>query len=1331
MKNQLSFFLLMVLSLSLFAWCEPSFGADFQVATGGSHSLALKDDGTIWAWGGNGSGELGDGTNLSKSVPVQIGSDSNWIQVAAGYSSFAIKSDGSLWGWGVGILSPVQIGADYNWQSIAAGSSHVLALKTDKTLWGWGVNTSGQLGDGTTVSKTNPVRIGMAADWQQVTAGSGFSLGLKEDGSLWAWGNNSSGQHGDGTTTGKLVPTRIGSSFDWRQVSAGGDHVAATKQNGSLWTWGANGSGQIGDRTIITRKVPLQIGTTSNWRFAIAGAQRTVAIKIDGSVWSWGLLQALDGTNGRRLEPAQVQNLSRAVAADAGSHILVANENGVVSGWGSNSYGQLGVGYTPSNSPSAQIVGLTSVRSVSLQNHILAVRDDGTVWSWGANQDGQLGDYTTTSRYSLRQIDLERIDAVATGSHHSLAFQRYGSVWAWGDNSAGQLGDGTTTDRSDPTTEVSGLSGIVAISASEAYSLALDRFGSVWRWGFMNTDSFYPLRVTELSDDSTPGPLSGVVAISAGKEHALALKADGSIFAWGDNSYCQLGWGGWPDACSDESRARRVFNIPSGTKAISAGGMISAALSNDGSVYIWGDIFPGTLVDGKIYWKDEPVKIPGLSDVVAISAGDHNLFALKADGTYWEWRYAGGFVEGTALEQGLQQVSSFTGVRAIVRGPANVFAVTTEGRLWGEGNNSEGQLGYHSEWMLLPALINLKTTNNFYNIHINATPGGGIWPLEDQLVAEGETVNFKLAPDIGYYLSSISGCDGTFIYDTYKTATVTADCNIEAVFSPFPEKVQLSLSVDGPGYVHGETYYLGEDILIDCTNEESGQIISCSENFFAGTTLNLRDVDYFMEGYVLAAWEGCDIVNGDGSCTITLNGARQVTAKFRPDYDYDQIADIADNCPLVYNPDQSNIDADSAGDLCDICPGVFPDTCNSEETASEVIGFFGGTIANDKVELVIPQGTVMPDTSFSITSTGSGYELVTEQGLCPVIYSVKLGPEGIEFAYAVTLTFSWTDNDYPGVVDGTSLEEGQLSILKKDSNGEETILSEICDNDLRCNKDLNTFSVDLYSFSDAFLVGPVNRAPDVTVISTPLLPLAIGNEVKISAAFVDEDSPDNHIAEINWGDCEGPCAEPGNVVESSDGTGVINGSHLYTHAGVYVVTLSVTDSRGATGTAEHRYVVVYDPSAGFVTGGGWIDSPGGAYAADKSLSGKANFGFVSRYQKGSSTPTGRTEFQFHAGGFDFRSETYEWLVIAGAKASYKGAGTIKGVDGTFKFLLTAIDAEQNKTDFPIDRFRIKVWSEDEAGSETVVYDNGLPDPDDDEVEGTPQEIAGGSVVIHK
>ena len=155
-------------------------------------------------------------------------------------------------------------------------------------------------------------------------------------------------------------------------------------------------------------------------------------------------------------------------------------------------------------------------------------------------------------------------------------------------------------------------------------------------------------------------------------------------------------------------------------------------------------------------------------------------------------------------------------------------------------------------------------------------------------------------------------------------------------------------------------------------------------------------------------------------------------------------------------------------------------------------------------------------------------------------------------------------------------------------------------------------------------------------------------------------------------------------------------------------------------------MVVYDPSAGFVTGGGWIDSPEGAYAVDPSLTGKANFGFVAKYQQGAQTPTGQSEFRFKAGNLNFHSTSYEWLVIAGAKAKYKGEGTING-SGSYKFMLTAIDADINPNDaFDIDRFRIKIWEESD-GEEVVIYDNALGDDSDDAT----TEIGGGSIKIHE
>jgi hypothetical protein len=164
--------------------------------------------------------------------------------------------------------------------------------------------------------------------------------------------------------------------------------------------------------------------------------------------------------------------------------------------------------------------------------------------------------------------------------------------------------------------------------------------------------------------------------------------------------------------------------------------------------------------------------------------------------------------------------------------------------------------------------------------------------------------------------------------------------------------------------------------------------------------------------------------------------------------------------------------------------------------------------------------------------------------------------------------------------------------------------------------------------------------------------------------------------------------------------------------GVYEVVVEATDRAGNTATSEPRLLVIYDPEGGFVTGGGWIYSDLGAYVPDPTLEGKANFGFVSKYKKGATEPTGRTEFQFHVADLNFHSSSYDWLVVTGSDyARFKGTGTINGM-GDYKFMIWAGDSEP-------DTFRIKIWEENEDDSETVIYDNGFD-----------QAIGGGSVVIH-
>jgi hypothetical protein len=181
--------------------------------------------------------------------------------------------------------------------------------------------------------------------------------------------------------------------------------------------------------------------------------------------------------------------------------------------------------------------------------------------------------------------------------------------------------------------------------------------------------------------------------------------------------------------------------------------------------------------------------------------------------------------------------------------------------------------------------------------------------------------------------------------------------------------------------------------------------------------------------------------------------------------------------------------------------------------------------------------------------------------------------------------------------------------------------------------------------------------------------------------------------------------------------------HNYATSNVYPVDILVTDDDTGSATSSYQYAVVYDARNGFVTGGGWINSPPGAYAANGTLAGKANFGFVSKYQKGADVPTGNTEFQFQTANFNFKSTEYEWLVIAGAKAQYKGSGTING-QGDYGFLLTAIDGSVNGGG-GVDKLRLKVW---DKSTGNVIYDNqtGASETADPTT-----ALGGGSVVIHK
>ena len=243
------------------------------------------------------------------------------------------------------------------------------------------------------------------------------------------------------------------------------------------------------------------------------------------------------------------------------------------------------------------------------------------------------------------------------------------------------------------------------------------------------------------------------------------------------------------------------------------------------------------------------------------------------------------------------------------------------------------------------------------------------------------------------------------------------------------------------------------------------------------------------------------------------------------------------------------------------------------------------------------------------------------------------------------------------------------------------------------------------------------RPPVLQPITAPVDPCQVNSTISATATFMDPDVGDTHTAVWDWGD---GLKSAGTVDEKNQ---VINGSHVYTTAGVYTIQVTVKDAANSSASTFFSYVVIYDPSAGFVSGSGWFNSPAGAFTTDFSLTGKATFGFISKYQKGANIPTGNTEFQFKVGNLAFSSTTYDWLVIAGAKAQYKGTGTING-KGSYRFMLTAIDGKINGSG-GVDKFRIKIWN---PTTNEVIYDNQQGATDDALPTTT---IQGGSIIIHK
>ena len=276
-------------------------------STGSSRqsNLAVTTDGKLWSWGKNDVGQLGTNDGVYRSSPTQVGTLTTWLNVFSSQynTSFAIRTDGTLWAWGKNNygqlgqndqsdrISPNQVGTGTTWLSVSGGYYHTLATKTDGTLWSWGRNNSGQLGINTTVGigRSSPVQVTADNNWSAVVAGKYFSVATRTNGTLWTWGIGVDGQLGLNNLPNRSSPTQVGTNTNWSKISAGYLHVAATKTDGTLWTWGANENGQLGDNNTSSRRSsPTQIGSSTNWSKVYSSFSMSHAIKTDNTLWLWG-----------------------------------------------------------------------------------------------------------------------------------------------------------------------------------------------------------------------------------------------------------------------------------------------------------------------------------------------------------------------------------------------------------------------------------------------------------------------------------------------------------------------------------------------------------------------------------------------------------------------------------------------------------------------------------------------------------------------------------------------------------------------------------------------------------------------------------------------------------------------------------------------------------------------------------------------------------------------------------------------------------------------------------------------------------------------------------
>ena len=703
-----------------------------KVSAGNYHSMAIDKEGNVYTWGYNQNGQLGDGTRISNSIPTKI-KLTNITKIATkNNTSAAIDGDGNLYTWGYNsygqqgisidnIYTPRKVPTLEQIIDIAVENNTIIVLDKKGEVLSSGYNTYGNLGNNATqtrksfdkvIEKYETITTGEGEETQTTTtpiylsgvksiqAGNEFAVAIKEDGTAISWGYNGYSQSSNGTTTSNLLPVDLKYGKDKEKidkiinVSAGEGTIVVTREDGKVWTIGKNYSGQLGNSSAVNsnefvciskpvllfEETPIRIkgiGQNKNAKVNMSQGFNLLYTTIEDTDLTYQIknekIATVEETTGKitavKKGKTAVTVTDKKSGETTSADVYVLGEedvtfpqietqnystvtlksNGEIWSYGYNGYGQLGTGDT-TYKVLPTYTGINNITQISLGGtHTLALDTEGHVWSWGYNGYGELGNGTTTSSTEKVQVKspdgegvLENIVAISAGNYHSIALDKDGNVYTWGYNGYGQLGLGNTTNTVLPV-KVDDLEGIIKIEAGNYTSYVIDNNNHLWSTGY----NYYG----ELGNGSTSNrskftqiqTLENVSDVSASETNStIVLLSDGTVWGFGNNTNNQLTTVGGATPQQLKGPDGMLKDITS----ISVGYYTGYAITSEEKVLAWGLNNYSQLASGTTETKSTPVYMKekdgnDFTDSMIVSGGRYSAELAKSDGTVWGVGYNG------------------------------------------------------------------------------------------------------------------------------------------------------------------------------------------------------------------------------------------------------------------------------------------------------------------------------------------------------------------------------------------------------------------------------------------------------------------------------------------------------------------------------------------------------------------------------------------------------------------------------------------------------------------------------------------------------------------